>query len=115
MCLALPMQIQTVEPGYAWARGRGGLRRVDISLVGACAPGDYVLVFLDAARERIDEARAREIDQTLDLLDAALTGDLGEATAQASFALPSQMDARAVAELTSPTRTDLITRNLSHE
>jgi len=106
MCLALPMQIQTVEPGYAWAQGRGGLRRIDLSLVGECAPGDYVLVFLDAARERIDELRAREIDQTLDLLDAALSGEPERAAAQASFALPSQLDAQAVTELTTATRTE---------
>jgi hydrogenase expression/formation protein HypC len=98
------MQIQTVEPGYAWVSGRGELRRVDTSLIGECQPGDYVLVFSEAARERIDAERAREIDQTLDMLEAALAGDLGHARAEPDFALPSSMDPSALAQLIHPTR-----------
>lgn len=95
------MQVETAEPGFAQCRGRGESRRVSTLLVGDCAPGDWLLVFLDDARERIDAQRAAEIDSMLDLLQQAL-GGFG-ADGLADFALPSAMSAAEVAALAHPT------------
>lgn len=92
------MQVTRAGPGHAWVRGRGEQRRVDTALVGDARPGDWLLVFLDAARERIDAARAAEVNGVLDLLEAALAGEAGPAGAP-SFPLPSRMDPAALAAL----------------
>jgi hydrogenase expression/formation protein HypC len=100
MCVGVPMQVEAVEPGFAWATGRGERRRVALALVGECQPGDWLLVFLEQARERIDAHRAAEIGSALDLLEAALAGKVESAQAAAQFALPSQQTAAALAVLT---------------
>lgn len=97
MCIAIPMQVTQAGPGHAWVQGRGERQRVDTALVGDCAPGDWLLVFLGSARERIDAARAAEVNDLLDLIEgAARTDDPG-------FALPSAMSAGEMAALTSST------------
>lgn len=96
MCIAIPMQVTQAAPGHAWVRGRGGLQRVDTALVGDCVPGDWLLVFLGTARERIDAARAAEVNGLLDLVEGAAQGG-----AHPGFALPSAMSANELAALTS--------------
>ena len=91
MCIGMPMQVAVVEPGHAWCEGRGERRRVTTALVGELAPGDWLLVFLDDARERIDADRAREVNAALDLVLGAMQG--GAANGEAGFLLPSQMSA----------------------
>ncbi|MBZ8140984.1 HypC/HybG/HupF family hydrogenase formation chaperone [Rubrivivax gelatinosus] len=98
MCLGVPMQVLSVSPGRALAAGRGGMGEIETALVGAVAPGDWLLVFLDSARERISAERAAEVDATLDLLQQALAG--GSADAAAGFALPSALSAAELAALT---------------
>lgn len=101
MCIGLPMQVVTTSPGRAWVSGRGQQREVDLALVGEVRPGDWLLVFIDGARERLDAKRAREMNQTLDLVDAALQGQMA---AEPDFPLPSALDAAGLAALTgSPT------------
>lgn len=99
MCMGLPMHVERVGEGWADCRGRGEQRRVRTAIVGALEPGDWVLVFLGSAIERLDATRALEIDQTLDLLQAALEGR-DAAGAEPGFALPSRFDAAGLAELT---------------
>lgn len=98
MCIGLPMRVLAPLPGAAQCIDRHGRqRRIDTALVGDCAAGDWLLVFLDAARERLSGERAAEIDATLALLDAALLGEpLRE---DAAFVLPSAMSAGHLAEL----------------
>jgi hydrogenase expression/formation protein HypC len=101
MCIALPMQVLSVSPGHAVVVRRGEQRRVNTALVGALAPGDWVLVFLDSARTQIDAATAAEVDATLDLLEAAMSPCHGTDSAHgahgdAAFELPSQ---RSTADL----------------
>ena len=69
MCIGWPMQVQQVEPGHAVCERRGTVRRVRTTLVGPVAPGDWLLVFLDDARERVDPQRAAEVDAALQLLE----------------------------------------------
>lgn len=102
MCIGIPMKVVRLEPGHAWVAGRGDVKRVDTALVGDCVEGDWLLVFLDAAREHIDAARAAEVNAVLDLVQGALTGDAGNADDPAQdpgFALPSRMDPAALAAL----------------
>ncbi|EGK70316.1 MAG: HypC/HybG/HupF family hydrogenase formation chaperone [Methyloversatilis sp.] len=89
MCLGIPMQVMAVEPGHVRCVGRLGLRRVRSALVGEVAVGDWLLVFLDSAQERISAERAREVDATLDMIEAVMQGEGGDG--DAAFALPSAM------------------------
>lgn len=89
MCMGIPMQVVALEPGHALCEGRGARRRVRTALVGEVAPGNWLLVFLDSAQELISAARAREVDATLDLLEAVMQG--GAHDDVVAFALPSAM------------------------
>jgi hydrogenase expression/formation protein HypC len=101
MCIGLPMCVETSDLGHAIVRGRAEVRHVDLALVGPCEPGQWLLVFLDAAREKLTVGRSQEIDAALDLLEAALAGDAVRArTADVGFALPSAMGEAELRKLT---------------
>ena len=104
MCIGVPMRVIESWSGQASVAGRGRSERIDTRLVGACAPGDWLLVFQGAARERLDPRRAAEIGHALDLLEAAMAGDTQRAAADAGFELPSAMSAAQLAALTGATR-----------
>ena len=89
MCVGIPMQVLGIEPGHAQCGWRGEVRSVRTALVGELDVGDWVLVFIDSAQERITPERAREVNATLDLLAAANAGLLSDALA--AFELPSRM------------------------
>ncbi|MBL8324084.1 MAG: HypC/HybG/HupF family hydrogenase formation chaperone [Rubrivivax sp.] len=99
MCIGVPMQLSEYGSLHAQAAGRGREERVDLRLVGECAPGDWVLVFQGAARERLDTRRAAEINAALDLLEHGLGGGDIDADADPGFALPSAMSAADLAAL----------------
>jgi hydrogenase expression/formation protein HypC len=99
MCIGLPMQVTALRPGFATVQGRGETREVNTALIGTCAVGDWLLVFLDGAREHLDAARAAEVNATLDLLGAAFV-DTPASRADAAFPLPSAMSAEQLALLT---------------
>ena len=97
MCIGIPMQVLDAEPGFANCIGRGETRRVSTLLVGDCVAGEWLLVFLNDARERIDAARADEVNATLDILQQVLEG--GEGGGDPGFVLPSSARASAFAHL----------------
>jgi len=97
MCIGMPMQVTATEPGHAWCEGRGERRRVNTALVGAVAPGDWLLVFLGDAREHIEADRAAEVNAALDLVLGAMQGL--DAGGDAGFTLPSQMTAEQLRQL----------------
>lgn len=102
MCIGIPMKVFRIEPGHAWVSGRGEVKRIDTALVGDCDEGDWLLVFLGAARERIDAQRAAEVNAVLDLVQGAMNGEAAFADDPADdpgFALPSRMDPRTLAAL----------------
>ena len=101
MCIGIPMQISALEPGHAQCQGRGEQRRINTVLVGPLAVGDWVLVFMDSAQERISPARAQEVNATLDLMAAALQGEHHDLTA--GFALPSAMSREQILALSGAT------------
>lgn len=99
MCIGIPMQVIATRPGFATVQGRGEQREVNTALIGDCTPGDWLLIFLDGAREHIDAERAAEVNATLDLLGSAFF-DTPMAQADAAFTLPSAMSADQLAALT---------------
>lgn len=70
--------MRVVESGEATAlcEGRGEQRRINMLMVGDCPPGSWVMTFLGAARGRLSDEDAAEINRTLDELEAVLRGDL---------------------------------------
>lgn len=101
MCIGIPMQVISVEPGFATVTGRGETRRVRTSLLDHCEPRQWLLVFLDDARESITQERAAEVNATLDLLAMAIGQGASPAfPAEPGFALPSGMDWQAVQQMT---------------
>lgn len=104
MCVGEPMQVVSVvaseqggAPVGAECLGSRGLELVDVSLIGAVAPQEWLLVFLGAARERLTEQRADEIRRALEGVAAAMRGeDLGGAFADLEAAppkLPAHLEA----------------------
>jgi hydrogenase expression/formation protein HypC len=67
--------VEEAGPGVAWCERRGERQLIDMRLVGEAGAGQWVLVFQHAARELLDEARARDISSAIEGLEAALAGD----------------------------------------
>jgi len=76
MCIGIPMQV--VEPrGFTALCARTDrCAEIDMRLVGEQPAGTWVLTFLDAAREVIDEAEAGRINDALAALALAMAGDV---------------------------------------
>lgn len=98
MCIGIPMQVIEADGRFALCEGRGERRRIHTALVGEVVPGDWLLVFLDDARERIDADRATEVNAALDLVLGAMQG--ADLAVDIDFALPSQMNADQLRALT---------------
>jgi hydrogenase expression/formation protein HypC len=69
------MQVLVTDGSWATCEGRGERLSVDVRLVDAPAPGDWLLIFNGVAREALSEQRARDIGSALDALQAALAGE----------------------------------------
>ncbi len=98
MCIGIPMQVIEADGRFALCEGRGERRRIHTALVGEVVPGDWLLAFLDDARERIDADRAAEVNAALDLVLGAMQG--ADLAVDIDFALPSQMNADQLRALT---------------
>ncbi len=98
MCIGIPMQVIEADGRFALCEGRGERRRINTALVGEVVPGDWLLVFLDDARESIDAARAAEVNAALDLVLGAMQG--ADLAVDIDFALPSQMNTDQLRALT---------------
>jgi hydrogenase assembly chaperone HypC/HupF len=77
MCLGIPMQVVEVGEGHALCRQGDRLRRIDTLLVGHPEPGDWLLTFLDTAREVISAEHARQVLDALQALEMAMAGQGG--------------------------------------
>ncbi len=94
------MQVQSTSPGHAVVVGADHTERVNTDLVGDCQPGDWVLVFLGSARERISAERAAEVQAMLALVQDSMNGQYDAATlANTGFDLPSAMGPDRLAAL----------------
>jgi hydrogenase expression/formation protein HypC len=92
------MQVVEVEGRFALCEGRGDRRRINTALVGEVALGDWLLVFLDDARDHIDADRAAEVNAALDLVVQAMQGI--DTRQKVDFVLPSQMSHEQMRTLT---------------
>jgi hydrogenase expression/formation protein HypC len=74
MCLGIPMQVQTIDGYIAHCEAKGVRRDVNLFLLQdtTLAPGDYVLVHVGYAIQKISEAYARSAwelyDEMLDVI-----------------------------------------------
>lgn len=85
MCLAIPMEVLRTDEHRAWCRDRDGSEvEVDTLLTGPVSAGQWVLVFLGAAREVVSAEDAATLGNALTGLEAALAGD--QAAIHAAFA-----------------------------
>ena len=75
MCVGIPMQVIESDFGFALCRARDGEHRVDTRLVGAVEAGEWLMVFLGAARERMSEEAARQAADALEALEMAMRGE----------------------------------------
>lgn len=75
MCIGYPQQVIAVAEDQALCEWAGQALWVDTRLVDACHPGDWVLVFHGAAREKLTPERALQVSQALAALGAAAQGD----------------------------------------
>jgi hydrogenase expression/formation protein HypC len=74
MCLGIPMQVVEIEGVFAICDSRNGRSRINTMLVGDVQPGQWLLTFLDAAREIIDAERAALVNAALDALSVVADG-----------------------------------------
>ena len=73
MCVAVPGQVISLQPGGAATVDFGGTRRVvSVALLDSVAVGDFVVVHAGFALHRVDPEEAR---QTLDLFREVLDGE----------------------------------------
>lgn len=78
MCLAVPAQIVSVDGSVAVAEMSGVKKQIDVTLTPEVVPGDWVVVHVGYALQRIDPDKARA---TLQAIDVA-SGTAPEACAQ---------------------------------
>ena len=87
MCLGIPAQIVEIvdsEGGLAKAEISGVRRAVSIALCPEAEVGDWVLVHVGFALERIDEQQARETIELLEQMGEAYEQELREIRASAA-------------------------------
>jgi len=75
MCIGIPMQVIEARGESAVCVYRGQQTLVDMMLVGEQAPGTWLLVFLDAAREVIGAEKAGQIADALEAMRLAMQGE----------------------------------------
>lgn len=75
MCIGIPMQVLSTDFGFARCKADDGEHDVDVRLVGEVEPGTWVLVFLGAAREVLDEQTATRISNALAALQSVMAGE----------------------------------------
>ncbi len=75
MCLGIPMQVVDFNGDYAICKRDGEPHLIDIQLVGKPQIGDWLLTFLDTAREIISPEYAAQIQDALQALRLTLQGE----------------------------------------
>lgn len=80
MCIGLPVQVLKCKPGYALCRrSDDSLVEINTLLIEPPKTGDWLLTFLDSAREIIDAGQARLIIDALQALQYAARGEQHDA------------------------------------
>ncbi len=66
MCIAIPGRVEKVEYPYAVVDFKGTKRRVRIDLLEDVKEGDYVLVHVGFAIQKVEKAEAENIAELLE-------------------------------------------------
>jgi hydrogenase expression/formation protein HypC len=76
MCLAIPMRIVSIQGLVARCEAKGVARDASLFLVQdqALAPGDFVLVHVGYAIQKVDAVRARSAWEAYDAIQAIELG-----------------------------------------
>jgi len=75
MCLAVPVQVVELLPGEMARVDAGGVRKeVSLALVDGVAVGDYVILHVGYALQKLDPDEAARTLELFGALDAALEG-----------------------------------------
>ncbi|MCB1756551.1 MAG: HypC/HybG/HupF family hydrogenase formation chaperone [Gammaproteobacteria bacterium] len=74
MCIGIPMQVLSCDGLTAECDDGRTSRQVDLALVGEQPPGTWLLVFLGAAREVLDETAVEQIRNALDAVATVMQG-----------------------------------------
>lgn len=75
MCIGVPMQVIRTEDTRSLCTDGDTQSWVDISLINKPEPGEWLLVFLGAAREVIDAEKAVKTQQALLAVEAVMNGE----------------------------------------
>lgn len=77
MCLGIPMQIKNIDGYVARCEAKGVFRDINLFLLqdAQLQPGDYVLVHVGYALQKISEAHARSAWELYDEMFAAMPED----------------------------------------
>lgn len=90
MCVGIPMRVVSSDGLSAVCVAGERTETVDLALVGPQPDGEWLLVFLGTARERLDPRDAELISRALEGLAAVMAGgDLGDAFADLEARPPS--------------------------
>lgn len=90
MCLGVPMRLISRDGIAGLARDGEATELVDLSLTPDAVAGDWVLIFLGAAREVMSEAEAMATRRALDGLRSLMAGGgLGDAFADLDDRTPT--------------------------
>ncbi|AEA46202.1 HypC/HybG/HupF family hydrogenase formation chaperone [Archaeoglobus veneficus] len=65
MCLAIPGKVESVEYPFAIVDFSGTKKKVRIDLVDDVKPGEYVLVHVGFAIQKVDEEEAKKLEEML--------------------------------------------------
>lgn len=63
MCLAIPAKIIDVDWPYAVVDLKGARRKIRVDLIDEVKPGDYVLIHVGLAIQKVSEDEVKEIDR----------------------------------------------------
>ncbi len=74
MCLAIPMQVKSIEDDFAVVDSGGVSLRVGLALVEGVVPGDYLIVHAGYAIQVLSEEEARETLAIFERLEQSWSG-----------------------------------------
>lgn len=75
MCIGIPMQVISSDEHVALCDNQGQQEQVDITLVGTQPTGTWLLVFLGAAREVMQEEIAKQTLNAVSAMQSIMQGE----------------------------------------
>ncbi len=65
MCLAIPGKVESIDYPFAVVSFKGTKKKIRIDLIDDLKVGDYVLVHVGFAIQKVDEAEAKRIQDLI--------------------------------------------------